>query len=255
MKVCVSGLIFMVFIPGILYGSVAKQAYLKGVQAYEKKDWGEAERLFQESLQSQPRNVLTLYNLGLVAYQQQNQGEALAFWRRALSLRPRFAEAQEAITFTLKQMPQADLKQEGLGEKYLKKIVHGLPITQLLFLCAFFIICSGSFLLKYWGHRKRAFSMEVSTLPFPVVGGVLSILCLFFISLVVVKGMGQLQERATIVVPQVQLRLSPTSDSLVIGEVWEGTEVVIQKKSENWTQIVTPSGLVGWMSPLELWSL
>lgn len=253
MKIFFGLTIFFIFC--LAHGDVedARVPYLQGVHAYQQKNWSEARRLFLRSLQVEPGNSLAFYNLGLVEYQQQNKGKALAIWRKALSLNPQFREAQKAILFTLEQMPYIPQGERGFLVNFFRSFIGWVPSFELLFINAILIFASGSLLLKYFGHRKRALFMEADLPPYPALAGLLSVLCFLFIGLNVVKWVSQAGHQATVIVSQTKLRLNPAPDGITIGEVLEGTEVTVKKRSRGWVQVVTPNKSVGWLSGSSLW--
>ena len=100
---------------------------------------------------------------------------ALALWRRAKSLDPSLKEAQRAIAFALEQMPHISQNQGGFLTGSFKKFIGWASLTDLLLLGAISLLTSGSLLLKYFGQRKRALSMEAPLPPYPLLAGSLSI--------------------------------------------------------------------------------
>ena len=231
----------------------AKTLYLQGVYAYQQKDWETAQHFFQQSLQIKPNNALTLYNLGLTEYQQQKIGVALALWRKAILLNPNLKEAQRAITFALKQVPSASQKEYGFFVGYFRKFMDWTSISQLLLVCAILMLSSGSLFFKYLGHRKRAISMDASLPPPPILASTLLTLYLLSIGLSISKGILQTDERVTVIVPRSKLRLNPAPDGITIGEVLEGTEVIIKRRSKDWIQIIAPNESVGWLNKSAIW--
>ena len=67
------------------------------------------------------------------------------------------------------------------------------------------------------------------------------------------KGISLVSDRATVIVPQTKLRLNPAPDGITIGEVLEGAEVTIKKRSEDWIQVITPNKSIGWLNKSALW--
>ena len=142
---------------------LAKDFYKEGVAAYQKKDWAAAQKAFEESLQLESSNPLTLYNLGLAEYQQQNLGRALGVWRGALSVRSNFKEAQRAIDLTLKQMPQVLSPKGFMEEGSVKFLISWFSFYPSALISALLILLGVSLILRYLGRRKRAVLMGFAT--------------------------------------------------------------------------------------------
>ena len=73
-------------------------------------------------------------------------------------------------------------------------------------------------------------------------------------ALALLHGMSQAGDRATVIAPQAKLRLSPSIDGIVIGEVLEGVEVKVKRRSEEWVQVITSNNFLGWLNQSALWS-
>ncbi len=227
--------------------------YIQGVHAYQQENWDEAQKLFQQSLGGEPLNSLILYNLGLVAYKKKQLGMALALWRHALSLNPYLGEAQRALSFGLKQVPSLSQNSHGFFTTYLGKIVDRTLLRDVLLACAILIPLSGGLFFKYWGSRKRALAMEIPLPPLPSFTIFLSALCVLCLLLGLAKAIFQFSEKATVIVSQAKLLLHPSPDGITIGEILEGAEVRVKKRSEGWVQIMAPNKSVGWLSESEIY--
>lgn len=84
----------------------AREAYEKGVAAFEAGRMEGAEEQFKLAHRQDPERVLPLYGLGLVRYQQERYEEAVEEFSKALLHRPNFSQALHGLALCRRQMGQ-----------------------------------------------------------------------------------------------------------------------------------------------------
>ena len=96
-----------------------------------------------------------------------------------------------------------------------------------------------------------------SDLPSALWGGRMSLLCggfllVFGLNLVVREsGIAQAEE-AIVIEPRVEVRSAPLDDqTLTLFTVHEGTKVRVDRRAEEWAEVILEDGKVGWI-PVEV---
>lgn len=92
---------------------------MKGFDAFEKRDFHEAERLFQKALTDNPNDAVASHKLGETQEELGKKTDALEQYRRALKLRPAFADAAVRLSALLWEMEKYD-DAEGVCRDALK---------------------------------------------------------------------------------------------------------------------------------------
>ena len=219
-----------------------------GSESYEKGLYEEAEQYFLQALQVSPQNVAVLTNLGLIKYQKKEKGYAVAFWRKSIAIDPHFETAQQALSHSLKELsPLPSTQVYFHWEKFRKSFLVQIPFSFYMSCCLITFLLAMMLLISYWSQRRRAKLKYSMPSPFP-----LKILFLFFVafvsfSLASMQTLDQLQTRATIIEERVPAHLAPSLQQPELFFLFAGGEVLVKKNTENWVQVQSSQGMVGWV--------
>lgn len=231
----------------------AAEAYQKGLKHYQDKDFSRAREHFKMAWSSEPQNPLVLYNWGLSEYQLENNGMALAAWRKALFLDPDLEPASRAIEFLMSTSSVGSTSYRGgYWESYRAKILSRVSINQIFLLTLVLLVSCGWLVIRYLGQRKMAVEEELPLPPIPWLGIALLVFFLAFQMTAALKVYDYFTPRATVIAQTVTVKSAPTKDSSTLFEIYEGSEVLLKRKTSDWSQVKYPGGLTGWVESQSL---
>lgn len=225
----------------------SESLFQQGLGAFQKADYKQARLSFQEALQSGD-NPVVLFDLGLTEQRLGNNGLALALWRKALAIKPNFARAEQAIAWTRPKLEHGEISHEvELWESLRAHALATVPLWYYLLSSALLLLVAGWLGLRYFGLRRQARLDERPMPPLPWLAGFCSLGLLVALFLGGAKIYDQSVERGTIVEKKVEARSSPAADATPLFDLYEGLEVIVHGRSENWTQVTYPGGSTGWI--------
>lgn len=225
----------------------ARTEYLAGIQAYQKSDFSAARAHFGKAQEINPDNKMVLFNWGLSEFQTQNIPLALALWRRVLFLDPDYTPAREAIKYAENSSPTTTWRPENTRSAWFRaKVLSRVSLDKLLLAMAITITLFGYFLLRFLGKLRQARLGQPSP-GAPILTTLLGIPCLFLILLSGLKFVDDNKLRGTVIVPTLQVRSGPTAEAAELFNLNAGMEVLMIKKSADWTQVSYPGGIIGWV--------
>jgi len=221
--------------------------FLKGIEAYQAKNYEAAKENFVKALELQPEAAEVLLNLGLTYHALGDAPRSLAYLRKAKSRDPNSAAAHEALKF---------LRSKGIGSEPLHsgllaeaaEVLQRIPAVLFLILNPIFFILAGWGLLSYLARKRKA--SDADTVVFPR-----SLVLLMSAWGVGMSAQGlrtyySLETLATVIAPQAQVLAAPKPGAPSLFEIGGGTEVlVLESKNEadkEWLQIQNRSDEVGW---------
>lgn len=227
--------------------------FAKGINAYQKGDYGQAVQNFKELTELQPQNEIAYYNWGLAEAKQENWGWSAALFRRALYLSPSFVLASRALELVLDKLPHVNThnKLQGL-DSFRSQYLRAWNWHLIFFILTSSLLLSGVSLIKYWSKRKRALDEELPLPPFPYVGLASSLITLTFIFMASLKSLELFEVQATLITKSSALRTGPSHEDTPLFEIFEGQELRLFKKHESWAQVQVPGGLIGWLPQSDL---
>ncbi len=221
--------------------------FSSGVKAYQDKDFVQAKTHFLESAKLSPTNADVYYNLGLSEFQLNQKGAAIGYWRRALDLKPTHSLAQDSIKFAATQMLRPIGNQNASLFEKLGDLLKYISLHLLLFFTLAFTFAGCWTWIKILGKRKVERREERDLTAFGIKAPALGFGAFLFLALSLAKYIDKHQIGATIVVPTVTLRSSPSDESANLMEVFEGQEVVVRKSRDNWIQVQVLGRSTGWL--------
>jgi tetratricopeptide (TPR) repeat protein len=224
-----------------------EETFLYANELYKKGDYQGALKHYS-SIPNKSSNVH--FNIGNCMFKLGKKGQALACWRRAehdwgLFGRKELLANIALVKAQLFQEPTKKSKQpsfKNTSERMttsIASLVHATPNfwLQLAFLLMWFFLL----LYRKYLHKKGRF----------IIISLLFILQAFFGSLLALKYSFDLRKYGVIVQTSASIRSGPGDDYQKLGTLGEGTEVIINKQSDQFYKI-THQGQIGWVSNKDL---
>ena len=196
---------------------------LSEIKENEKK-----EAFLKQWLEKKPKDVHALFNLALLKLEKKENLLSLGILRRALYLDPGFKETYEILRENSSLSVLDSLKQ------FVFKI---LPYSYLIYihLVLFFL----SFFLFLFQRIGFVFYTSV---------------CFFALfSIFVVDKIGsKIRPQATVIVQNLKVNSLPQANFASLFELKAGQRVRLLKQKENWIQIKTNKGEIGWVEKKDI---
>lgn len=231
--------------------STNEDLFQKGLTAYQNKQYAQALEDFQKLLDQGANNPSVLHNLALSAYQLDQKPFALALWRKALTLDPGFRPARAGRDFLESKIQMRPLEHDSLS-LWTHRGLESLSSYELLWLNAIILAATGFLWLRYWGERTSALEEERALPAFPASALLMSIVLLLSLALVGVKTKDAFSPRATVTGGKVNAHSLPSEDSVGLFELNGGSEVLVRRKQEGWTQVQNGEGASGWVKDSDI---
>lgn len=214
-------------------------SYEKANAAYEAAEYGQAARLYQQSLEKGQLSEELFYNLGNAHFKQGEYGEAALGYRRALILNPRMPEPQQNLRTVKNRVGLLDFEPEGIDrvfayfrENEITTMLYGSGWLCLLSLSAVFFVRR----LRRWRPMLIAASCV-----FAALAGA------SFFSLKIYHRQIAVDQRAVVTATDTVAQTSPVPDAKTIIELPPGSEVRIVTDSGPWQYVDIPGDLRGWV--------
>jgi len=215
----------------------ANRLYLQG-------EYAQAEKIYQNILNTGRHSADLYYNLGNTAYKQNKLVDAVYYYEKALKLNPRHKQARQNLEITRRAFQyKTDELPEVLYKKMWRKFVMQLPAEVWGFLSLVVLYISLAIALvfmfsEYIKRRKAAFYI----LPFT------TFLWLFFLLASYSAEKYNAKLYAIVFDNQAELYAEPSLNAEVKGKVYAGQKVEILQETDYWTQIKLPNGQTYWIS-------
>ena len=228
-----------------------ESVFQKGIQSYQSKQYEEARASFQSLLDQGLVTAEILHNLALAQYQLNQKPVALALWRKALSLDPGLRAARNGRDFTEGELNQRGFERDQITQ-FLRSLLEFVSFYETLWLVALMIGASGFLWLRYLGERKTAFDDELPLPSFPTAAVILSSLLVVWIAFTGLKARQNFRVRATVIGNGVNARSLPAEDGVGLFELRGGSEVLIRRENDGWSQVLNSDGSSGWIKNSDL---
>lgn len=221
---------------------------MKGIEAYQAKQFEAAKENFTKALELHPDSAEVLLNLGLTYHSLGDAPRSLAYLRTAKSRDPNSSAVHEALKY---------LRSKGIGSEPLHsgllaeagEVLQRIPAVLFLVLNPLFFILTGWGLLAYLARKRKA--SDADTIVFPRSLAVLLALWGIGIFAQGLRTFYSMEKLATVIVPQAQALAAPKDGAPSLFEIGGGTEVlVLESKIEaekEWHQIQNHNDEVGWV--------
>lgn len=235
------------------FSSGAQSNFEKGLNAYQAKNYSDAQINLTAALEKTPNNLAVLNNLALTLVELNQKGKALAYWLKALKLDPNFEEAQKGVTFVRSKLaPNAFSVKDTDFESIRKSLLTGLSLNLLFGLTAITFLVVGVQWIRHLSQVKKANQDETAPPPISLVSVAFSIIFIGCSLVLILKLWDHLTPRAIVIKEKVELKIAPGVDQSKIVELNEGTEVEIGLVKESWVQVKIPGNYSGWLNKEEI---
>ena len=235
---------FLVTIAPLIAQENLQQLFNQGVKAYELQQYSDAMNKFEAIVANGYSSGELYYNMGNTAFKQKNYPLAILYYEKARLLMPSDEDLETNLVLAnahtvdkIEPLPQL------FFERWWASLLVLLSPTQWAVASLILLaVLLALFLLFRFGNtlllRKTSFELFV-------VSG------LFFILSLVLSHNAHSKltahDHAIVFVPSVTAKSSPTTDSVDIFVVHEGTKVEMSDQVGEWVRISLPNGSVGWL--------
>lgn len=230
--------------------------YLRGIEAFQKKDFKEAERNFLAAAAAEPKSPEIHTNLGLTYFELGDHPRAAAWFRRALSHDPLFGPARQGLGYLegKSMVPSAAASSGGsfaTVARLTSDFAQRIPPAALLVFVPLCLLGMGWSALSHIKAMKAAGpDDEKPRLPRRIpTFGVLTILGLA-LQLMQVSSSNQLE--GTLIVGESSARSAPEEAAPVLFAIPGGSPLSVKNSQGDWLQVKTNSGDVGWIKSSDL---
>ena len=225
--------------------------FQKGIQAYQSKQYEDARASFQSLLDQGFVTAEILHNLALTQYQLNQKPLALALWRKALSLDPSLRAARNGRDFTEGELNQRGYERDQITQ-FLRSLLEYVSLYEALWMVALMIGAAGFLWIRYLGERKTAFDEELPLPTFPTAAVILSSMLVVWVAFTGLKARQSFKVRATVIGSGVNARSLPAEDGVGLFELRGGSEVLIRRANDGWSQVLNSDGSSGWIKNSDL---
>lgn len=225
--------------------------FQKGLEAYQKRDFPAAREAFEAIDRDGHADARVLHNLALTYYQLNQKPHAVALWRKALAVDPGYAAARTGRDLLENRFNMRPFERDALGSRW-RHTLEYVSIYEVLWLFAALLSLAGWLVIRYASERRAALDEERPLPTFPLPATLASVLLVVVGLTFVFKLMDTLTERATVVTDSGHVRSLPNDESVALFEIPGGSEVLVRRVQEGWTQVQDSSGSTGWVKAAEL---
>ena len=220
------------------------KTYHEANMAYQKLDFGQSIRLYEELIQNKNISASIYYNLGNAYFKNGNFAKAILNYERALKLTP----DDEEITFNLKiaSLKVVD-KMESVPEIFYKKWINKFATLfsskswTLLFITLIWLLFASAtfyFIGRSVRIKKISFVLMITFLFMSVSIGVIAARS---------HAITYVDKKGIIMSSSVYVKSSPDEKGNDLFILHEGTKIEILDNLNNWNKIRIANGGIGWM--------
>ncbi len=207
----------------------AESLFLKGLAAYNERNFSDASNFFLKSLEFAPNAPNTLLNLSYSEHKNENIGNAVLYARKALRAKRPFWKANKQLLKLEKELPMKSLNDSPLAHKFKEKLIL-LPYG---FIAIISLIC------LFWWATKNRFKLhnffKASFIAF-----------LFFSLILLAQIYFSSKDLITLTTKEAELKISPSEDSAKLSMLFEGEELELIHDQDQWIQVSDENGFIGW---------
>lgn len=241
-------LIIILFLTGISWTEANAQnlenAFSKANELYNQNAYDSAAVVYEDIINKGYSSAELYYNLGNTYYKMGNYPMSILYYEKSLKLDPNNEEtkhnigiAREFISDKIEPLPELFIKKwwDGLSNLFTLNTwsIITLIITACLLISLFFYMTAKSRMLKK--------SMFFTSILF-----ILLTICTFSIATNKYNYMRSNNE-GIIITPTITVKSSPSSSSVDLFVLHEGSKVKILDRTGEWEKIKIANGSVGWL--------
>jgi tetratricopeptide (TPR) repeat protein len=229
----------------------SQNLFQKGLAAYQNKQFDEARDDFQKLLDQGTVSAGVLHNLALTEMQLNQRPRAMALWRKALSIDPHFFPARQGRRLLEEKFNMSPWERDS-ADLAMRRFAESLPLTGSLLLLAALLAAGGWFWIRHFADRRRALETEQPKPTLPAMAWVLSAAFLLVAALVLLQVKVEAPLRATVVNASASLKSLPADDSVALQEIPGGSEVMVKRRQDGWSQVQNSEGATGWVKDADI---
>jgi tetratricopeptide (TPR) repeat protein len=230
--------------PAATSGFDAIGNYRQANIAYQKQDFEQSIKLYEELIKNNKVSSDIFYNLGNAYFKNGNFSKAILNYERSLKLSPDDEDAMFNLKIaSLKVVDKMESVPEIFYKKWLNAIARILPSNSwtILFIVMIWILFS-SLAFYFLGNsvriKKISFLLTILFLVFTAATGFIAARS---------HSINNVEEKAIIMSSSVYIKSSPDDKGNDLFILHEGTKVEILDKLNTWSKIRIANGGIGWM--------
>ena len=225
----------------------------QGLKAYSDGNLEQAKEFYANAYTLEPNNPNLAYNLAVVFMAREEIGASIAMLRRAIHLSPTFSSARKALEKAFEKTSTQTASEKLTNYEVLRFYLLGrIPAMIFFFITAILFLFAGWTFIGWLGQRKRAKIDELENPVIPTSAIVLLSCLAISLFLTGFKVFDGFQTRGSIVEKNVELHSGPSSEHPKIAELFEGFDVIIKRRKDQWVQVQHPGGYSGWLDSSKL---
>ena len=217
--------------------SAASGLYSEGNDLYRRGEFAAARQRYLAAADTGVRDARLFYNLGNACFKDDRLGEAVVWYERARRLAPRDEDVRANLRF-LRRIKR-DREEDGDGG-FLYQLYLGPTLNELF--AALSLCLAGLAAAAGWRLLRGPSAARVAALGLCLAG----ILAFGLLAGTRLHREVTLSE-AVVTASRGQARSGPARGQTPVFDVHEGTKVRIDRRAEDWAEIVLADGKVGWL--------
>jgi tetratricopeptide (TPR) repeat protein len=211
---------------------------------YQQGDFGSAERIYRQLLDSGADNGVVYYNLGNACFKQKKLGEAIYFWEKSRQTLAGDREVRENLDLAnLLVVDRIEVPPDPLVFRVLEGAVHALTIEQHSWVILVLFVALNIVL----GLRSLVRTPRTSSLCLAGSIALGSLLLLVSCSLGWRIYETKNLQQGIVVEQKVDIRSGPGAQNVTVFTIHEGTKVRIRGDAPGWYQVSLANGWMGWL--------
>lgn len=221
----------------------------QAADAYNKKQFAEAVKLYTKIIESGYESYPLYYNLANAHFRLEQNTDAILYYEKALKIAPNNEDIVHNIeVVNSKLIDKVEKVPELFYKRWWKNIVNLTDIDTLAIV---------NILLFTFSLFLLAIYMYLSDILFRKISFWTGIILLFFFGIGVVAASQRnhymtTQHEAIVYTPTVNIKSSPDENSKDIFVLHEGTKVLLLDEVAEWQEIRISNGSIGWIKSTDL---
>ncbi|MBD3379690.1 MAG: hypothetical protein GF408_04425 [Candidatus Omnitrophica bacterium] len=243
-------LLFLVF---LFYAGAAGAAaendpgemFREANELYQKGDYGEAIRKYENILVSGTMSGPLYFNLGNAYFRKGELGLSILNYMRAGLMIPRDADLRANLSFARSGVLRKVPREEGIwGFKPIEFLLDNFTVNELTFaVSGLFILVLICLLAASYTHSFR---------KYPVWAAVLFALGAVVLTAVISHKARVNSREAVVLQPDVEAKFGPFASGGKFFSLSEGMDVQVLYQKEGWAKIMRSDGKIGWVRDTQI---
>ncbi len=243
-KKYLSLVVLMMVFSSTVFGSLMLN---QAEQFYKDKKYDKALITYQHLLESSPKSVSLLYNIGNTYFKLNKVGYSIGYYRRALKWEPLNKDIRYNLTLARKGVVDSASVPNSIYQKVMGWVaLISLNMSYYILMLSLFFV-----LLVFWCLQKKKFSREI-LMNVAVVSVVTCAMAfvLFFLTMNRYS-----QDYVVVIEKKASVYSGPSDVMALLFYVHEGHECKIVNTSGRWSEIELLNGFKGWIPTESLFSI